>query len=1338
MPRDEFFEKKKEHEDYSFQVETSLEASSAFIHEDQMEERRIGEDNYDAQALDIENDRIMGRLKDRELLSEISDDMRERLMAQDLTRLTRNNAILLYGDKRDSQDSGLMEEIKKGLKDLDVALRIPMKNGPEDVYRKYETVIGLMDTYVGSKHPMFPDGKRRKAKTAELKDNLTAELARFKAVMAEQAAGVGGLPQEMRVPMDVLEGKYLSQNENGDLSEKLDERKLQLFSLKHKNGDADGKDMKAIKAEFKKLTGLLEGNVEGDKEAFRQKRETIYKSYEDLIGRCNDYIGSHDPGSAEGKRRLREVKELKERYILERDYIATVAKEMLKEKEGHVTWKEVFGQTTVMAEECMTAKRKTEVSLGDRPKMKNILNLFESMSLMNENHPYRYKMLPEVVMTDWLEKHFDKGMIDDLITERFKVMDELATRYKRILEKPVPKEYLKNPDDDPMDLKIRKNYARLVMAADPAFKSYRMINRMGNTLTFGIDKKKSLFKDESFEVGEYYLERGAKRRMAMSEADGAYADEIGQIATEISNNIYKELDAEAVKTHTEDLHKLEQAQAQRNLSNVIRLKAKARYMEFEDPIEEQANIQKTMNVVQGKAFVPVQRPADRMGTWAKVKNRLMVGYRFMVSATLGNLGSLVLNSYYGAKKLLFEGDEKKKAQNKRRHDLVPGRKGEVFEDEVVPKNEYGEDTEVYSDVRRGPLIFEKLSAGDPEDPPEVTIMSAQSERGKTTAFGVSGTHAFIGLSYSRYNRMTRRKERYQLRIGFFPGGGLTKGTAPAMAGGAMVAGQINSDYANTYDVARRYQVKPGDINKILRAAEKYADKGYGYYKRNCSTFLVEMSKLIDLPIAKDFKEEEMKYVGKSGVGIETGAAISKAGYYMGADAISKRMNKMDLSYQNFGQKMFTKEDLKRYYKTAGKADTIKKGYNPGTVGETIRNAKTGELTANYDEHSAINSDMIGDVITETGEKLWKEFEKVLPKRIWTNRDLEMQTSLLMAGDGGLSKLNSDSKPDDVREVYKKVRDAMKLLNSYYADVLGSDASLNLPVMNLLSLYESALTYADRFYQIVIRKAAVGDAGKLRADFADKEYEISFTGTDLKRVRTKMAPGVYEGYLMIGKTPEQAVREHKRLRDLEAKKEKPGGLSKEEKKEKSRLSRTLSLAQDFASANRYLLEKETYSEKDYDYAFSKLPAMEKGVKQDERMGGKLIANKSASITYQGVILERVFGGFQGLKLTDIKDQALLKQNIDDYTEKQLELNRDMVQKILKAYIRDKNDKTEDLASGFIDIIGIACIESAYGGPDGFWGMGDEVDSLSELLTPDCKLKGWLVREIDTIRNAGGGQ
>ena len=1331
MPRDQFFEKKNEKEEYTFKVETSLEASTEFIHDDQKKERRIGEDNFDEETLNAENERIMKRLEDKGLFSEISEEMRERLRAQDLTRLARNNAVLLYGDQKGAKDSGLMDNIKTGLKDLDVTLRIPMKNGPEEVYRKYEDVIGLMRTYVESKHPMFPEGKRRKAKTAELLKNLTEELARFRAAMNEHAAGVGGLPQEMKVPMDVLEGRHLIQDDNGNLNEKLDERKLELFSLKHKNGSADGEDMKAIKDEFKILAGLLEGNVETDETALNQKKREIGTAYKNLISRCNDYIGSHDPKTAEGKRRLSEIKELKERSMLERDYIFNVASGMLKEKEGPVTWKEVFGQVTVMADECMSAKKRTEILLGERPKLQKVLDLFESMYLMNENHPYKYKMLPDEVITDWMNKHFDKEMTEELITERFKVMESLAARYKIILEKPVPKEFLKSPEDDPMDLKIRTDYARLVMNSDPAFKTYRMINRMGNIIQFGIDRDKSHFKNERLEPGEYYQDRANQRRAAMSEADKAYVDEIGEITNGLNVSVYKKLDAKAVKTFTEDLYKLEHFQAKKNLSNVISLKAKARYLEFEDPIEEKDNIQATMNVVRGKAFVPVQRPARRMGIWAKVKNRLMVGYRFMVGATLGNMTSLVLNSYHGVKKLLYEGKEKRIAQDVRRHDLVPGRKGEVFEDEVVPKNEYGEDTEVYSDVRRGPLIFEKLSAGDPEDPPEVTIMSSQSKRGEATAFGGESAHAFIGLSYSRYNRMTRRKERYQLRIGFFQGGGLTKETNLAMAGGAMIAGQISTDYSNTYDVARRYQVKPGDINKILRAAEKYADKGYGYYKRNCATFLVEMSKLIDLPIAKDFKEEEMKFDGKVGVGVETGVAMSKAGYYMGANAISKRMNKMDLSYQNFGQKMFTKEDLKRYYKTAGKADTIKKGYDPGTVGEAIRNDKNGELTARYDDHLGINNLEIGGVIAETGENLWKEFEKVLPAGIRTPRDMEMQTVLVMGRDGGLSGIDMNSKPDDVRRVYKNVRYAMKLLNSYYAEVLGSDASLNMPVMNMLSLYESSLFFADRLYQMLIEKDAVGDAGKLRADFITKEYEISFIGTDNRRVRTKMTPGVYEGYLMIGMTPEQAVREHKRLKELEGKKE---ALSGEEKKELSRLSRTNSLARDFARANRYLLEKETYSEKDYDYAFSELPAMEKAVKQDERMGGKLLAGKSASATYQGVILERVFGGFYELELRKIKDSKLLRQCIDDYTEKQLNLNRDMAQKILKAYVKGKKDTTEKLAEDFMDLIGTACIEGFYGGAWDLWGPDADANSFSELMTQDSKLSRWLVTEIDAIRNA----
>ena len=1334
MPREEFLEKKNEKNEYTFRVETSLEATTELIHEDQMEERRIGEENYDADALKNENERIMVRLEDKGLLSEISADMRERLRAQDLTRLARNNAILLYTDKKDSEDGGLMKDIKKGLVDLDAILRIPMKEGPEAVYQKYEGLIGLMGTYVSSKHPVFPDGKNRKAKTAELMKNLTAELNRFRSIMEEYSAGIGGLPQEMRVPMDVLEGKYLNQNEEaeGELPEKLDERKLELLSLKHANGNDDGKDMKNVKDEFRKLAGLLEENIEEDKDAFEQKKETIDRAYENLIGRCDDYIRSHKPKSAEGKRRLREIKELKERSVLEREYIVKAADSMREKGDGSATWKEAFGQTTVMADECMSAEKKMEVALGERPKFKNVMNLFESMFVMNENHPYKYKMLPEVAIPKWLEKHFDKGMVDELITERFKAMEALVKRYNELIEAPVPKGFLKDPKADPNDPKARKSFARLMVTSEPAFKTLRMINRMNNLLGFGVEKDRSLFKNEEEEPAMYLHDRGIERKNAMSKADQAHVDEIGDITAKIMDTSYKELDEEAVKSFNEDVYKIEYAQAKKNLSYMLKLKPKARYMEYDDPKTEREKIQNTMNVVQGKAFVPVKRPKDRLGTWSRVKNRLMVGYRFMVGATVGNLASLVLNSYQGAKKLLYEEKEKKKAQKVRDHKMVPGRKGEVFEDEVVAKNEYGEDTEVYSDVRRGPLVFEKLSAGDPEDPPEVTIMSNQSKRGDAAAQSVGPSHSFIGLSYSRYNKMTKRKERYQLRIGFFQGGGLRSETALATAGGAMIAGQIRSDYYNDYDVARRYQVKPGDINKILRAAEKYADKGYGMYKRNCSTFLVEMSKLIDLPIAQDFKETEMKIDGASGVAVESGIAMSKAGYYMGANAISKRMNKMDLSYQNFGQKMFTKEDLKRYYKTAGTADAIKKGYDPGAVGETIRNAKSGELTARYKEHEGIDNIKIGEAISDAGKELWNKIEKRLPSGIRTERDVDLSMALLMTGDGGLSKVTEKSSTTFIRGIYKNLRTTMKKLNSYYAEVLGSDASLNMDVMNLLSLYESGLSMADTLYQKLIGKDAVGDAGRLRADFAKKECSVAFKDKEGNKVRTRISPGIYEGLLLIGKTPEQAIKENQRYQELD---DRLDTLTDKERKEWARLSMTISLAGDFANANRYLLEKDNYSDKDISYAFSELPAMESSANEGERVYGDLVTAYGASTTYQGVILEHVFGGFQQLKLADIKDNEKLKQTIDDYTRKQLELKCDMADRILKAYIKGKKDTTEALAVSFMDIIGYACIQSAYGDMFGVTGTSG-FNSLSELLNGESKLKSWLITEIDKLLNGGG--
>ena len=1329
MPRDEFFEKKNKLQNDVIYMTTSLQAESFLIHDQQMTQRRIGEQGYNVHDLESENDRIMKRMQDMGLIESMDDRTRQRLKAMDLTRLARNNSILLYESKRSDQDSPLMENIKDALKLLDDILHKPMEKGPEEVYRKYEEAIALMGVYVETKHPAFSEGKKRKQKVVELRQNLMDEKARFKSVMDEQ--GAGGIPGEVRIPIDILEGKYLFKNDEATVQ--LDLRRIDLLSLNHKNGDKDGAEMKAIKDSFIRVVNLFDGPIETDRTAREQKLTEIRSAYRDLFGACDKYIGSHSPKSAEGKRRLSAIKKLRERSRLESDYITKVASRLLNNKPEEASWKEAFGNVTMMAEECMDSKIRTEVFLGENPPIRKVCDLFSAMTVMSEAHPYRYDMFSGEVMTEWLTKHLDKNMVDAVITERYLVMDVLAKKYNDILNNPVPKKFLKNENDDPMDEKLRRAYARLVLSSDPTFTLLKGLNSLQTTIVFGIDNSGSQFEKEGTNAGEYYRNRSRERRENMNAKDKAYVDDLGKFADELLKTEYKGLNEDAVGDYKNKLTETEQLRSKLILDKAVKLKRRVAADLYEDPAQEQHDIQETMNVVEGKAFVPVQRPANRMGFWSKVKNRMMVGYRYMFGATLGLLASVGLNTYYGAKKLFYEGDARANAQKKRNHDMVPGRKDEVFEDEVVEKDEYGEDTEVYSDVRRGPLIFEKLSAGDPEDPPEVTIMTSQAKRGSSVAVsGNNSGHAFIGLSYSRYNKMTKRKERYRLMIGFYQGGGIGTAAGAAMTGGAMIAGQIRSDYDNIYDVARRYQVKPGDINKILRAVEKYADKGYGIYKRNCSTFMVEMSKLIDLPVAKEFKEREFEFEGKTGILAETAMAGSKAGYYMGANAISSRMNKLDLTYQNFGQKLFTKEDLDRYYKTAGTAPTIKKGYSPGAVGETLRNAKSGELTASYEEHNKLKSDDFAMSIDKAANTLWAEVEKILPKGIRTPADEDFHISILMTGDGGLSRLSKNSTPDQIRAIYKRIRDVMKVVNRYYADVLGSDARLNKPVMELLSLYEGVLYAADQAYQALIEKEVKGDAGKLRYHFDKKAYTVNFIDKDGKRTTTKIPPGIYEGYLMMGKTPANAIKEYQRLSELKKKKTKE--LTDKEKAEKAKLRRFYALAENFASANRYLLEKDNYSEKDLNYAFSELPKMEKAAGSGERITGDLVNTKSASATYQGVILEKVFGGFSDLNLNEITDTNEVKQKLDDYTQERLTANEALAEQILKAYVKDKEGSAKELTENFINLIGNVCIIPAY---EKKWGLENAgAEDLTELLPEGSKLHTWLVAKISAIQSDGG--
>ncbi len=697
-------------------------------------------------------------------------------------------------------------------------------------------------------------------------------------------------------------------------------------------------------------------------------------------------------------------------------------------------------------------------------------------------------------------------------------------------------------------------------------------------------------------------------------------------------------------------------------------------------VEEREAIQANMWNVKDRGFMPVNRPPERIGWWNKAKNRFMVGVRWLVGSTLGVLaaaaGYVISAPYHFA----TEKKRRKDAQKTTDYTLIPGTKDEHFEEEIIKKNEKGEDESVYSDVRRGPLVWEKLTAGDPEEPPEVVIMMEQATRGKDAAAeGGNMGHAMVGLVYSRYNKRTRKKERYQIRMGFYPAANMTKGAGTlSMVGGAIVGGQLRDDYQHKYDIAKRYQVTNTEINRILRKAETYADGGYGYYKRNCTTFVMDMAKEANLPIAKEAHEEEMMLNGRDEILAEAGSSIAMSAYYGTANEIGDNLTKTDKSYLRFGQKLSTTEDLDRYYKTAINSDAIRRGYAPGTVGEVMRESTEGEISGSYIMQEDLNYLNVSTAITGAYEKLDVAIKEYL-KDTWTPLDQEFLDNMNMDDDFGFHSLafakKEYTKPERIREMHKEVRTAMKKLSKYHRTRLHNDPKLSLLVIDYMSVCEAILTHLDDFYSTTYRKDMKGDLGVAVYNHYYSDNELNVTG--VKRTDAENAPepvympaGLYEGYLKMGKKPEEIVMDCRELEALMNNKDK----SSAEKKRFRKLKMERDTAMDFFSASRYLMDKDEFSDKELRYFFRELPKMEKYIDNKEKiLTGSMVTQYPPSITYQGVALEKVFEGMKNAVVLE-PDYKIpdLTVRFDDYISRKMEEKKGEFERILRIYMEDKQD------------------------------------------------------------------
>ena len=589
-------------------------------------------------------------------------------------------------------------------------------------------------------------------------------------------------------------------------------------------------------------------------------------------------------------------------------------------------------------------------------------------------------------------------------------------------------------------------------------------------------------------------------------------------------------------------------------------------------------------------------------------------------------------------------------QQNRRHDLIPGWNGETFQRDPDRQDD------ILADFRRVPTVWSRLTAGMAEDKsgkplaPKVSIYVRKGNEAedKITNGLTDAGHTWIGIEYSRYSRRFKRYERYNLKYGFYPANDQKKGTALSMTKSAVIPGKLSNDYNSVYTVSRSYPASAYQVNKILKASETYADKGYNAWKRNCTTFVKDMVQgEAKLPVGdKIFEQEEPGLSFLQNVGIFAAKSSENTEMASMEDRFHYLNTQQDISYAGDGNLRMTKQDYRQYKQSmTNKKGTHKKGTHigpsdiPNAVAENMRreegqNSGTigskqyfGIARPKADDnklpesklinfHSAItheSDELINKILSFTGKRSIEE----LCETPGIDKGIKNIFRQIRSYSTPLNNLKVRN-PKKLREARAQLEKSITDLNSLLYGFFQNDARLHLPVMHLISLLEFGIDFIDDQYQIAdIGKNAYGDMGDVYTKMRTKipvSYHDENTG---QTISTEMSPSHFESYLQIYKTPKQAIDQYSRYLTLKN----SNHRTAEDEKEFKKLKRIEKAAYEYDSSHNYMIEKQEYSQQDVDYAF-KLSNIEK----QNDTSGMMIANSSAaSNIYQGLILEKIFGG-----------------------------------------------------------------------------------------------------------------
>ena len=791
----------------------------------------------------------------------------------------------------------------------------------------------------------------------------------------------------------------------------------------------------------------------------------------------------------------------------------------------------------------------------------------------------------------------------------------------------------------------------------------------------------------------------------------------------------------------------------------------------EDPDLTEAD--ESMEPAAGWDFAAQKLPArkkqgffSKLASWAAYYSGKTIGKAGGIIATIGKaLWGLVRPGPGTLRGIINGWRSSSRFRNRGDRELIPGWDGAKFENEDVPEDE------VSLDFRRVPELWAwptaaKAVEGDEEKrnakplKPIISVYVSQVSDKYTATNSIETGHSSVGVEFSRYSALTGRWQRYNVRFGYYMSGGipLTSKMAVTTYNNATLPGQIANDKGKRYDISRSWTIQPKQVGEVLRAAESYGDRGgYNAYTRNCTTFAKEM--IVDAAKIKSaagvFAKDEVYLHKKADAKMFAAGAfapLAKAGVENGFEKIGQ---KDDLSYQNFGNKMVSKEDHARYRESvkflsfrSTEADSPNavaanlmrsEGGRSGSIGRftginldgRAYDAAPLSLTVKriiplaLDLKTRLTSITPPDRFTEAGE-----FSQLV-EDLDGNRIFAQVSAIIPVHDDTVMK--ERAKQSDLMKVHTLFSDKIKKLNTLLFKYYRNDKRVQEIVLPYINLLNHGINAVNDAYAANGEKDLTGadsDLRKLTDEFGRKEYSFTNNGKT-----STLTASQYEAWLQVYKTPQAALEKYYRYGLLKNKCQ-SHSATPEEKKELQTLSRVKDLALDFERSHRYMMNREKYSQQDVDYAFS----LEKKERQgdfssdmfeqnwnDPTMATMKNPNASASATYQMLIMKGVFGGMKD-RFTKKFDKGYEPKDMHDW------INDDILDCIrnhgeeMATIIRgmmhaaDKPDKRQ-LQSDFSSLLTRWIFELFHGEMD--------VNQYRKMIKTLMRRSGEIMKEVDKV-------